>query len=200
MGPASWQEVSIGQALPYFRLVIVGVRTELDSVLSVVAPLGLAAAASGPTLMIDLDPVGPAYPGLRSLAEMVETGPTRAEMSPSSGKLAVLRNGGVDPNEAVDVVEALAASWTHVVVRMTGVVPPLWPVVPVVPLFPGILAPVRGRAAVWQATTLLDEPLGPGPVLPPLTRSILNGLLRMQSMPAGRWVAAWRPVWDLPWE
>jgi hypothetical protein len=180
--------------------VIVGVRTEVDSVLSVVAPLGLAAAAPEPALMIDLDPAGPHYPGPRSLAEMVDSGPTRAEMSPSPGRrLAVLRNGGVHPDEAVPVVEALAASWPRIVVRVEAPVTPVWPVIPVVPLLPGILAPPRGRAAVWQATTLSDEPPGPGPVLPPLTRSILTGLLRMHTQPGGRWVTAWRRVWGLPW-
>ncbi|HEX5672082.1 MAG TPA: hypothetical protein VFY46_05105 [Acidimicrobiia bacterium] len=179
--------------------MIVGVRTEVDSVLSVVAPLGLAAAAAEPALMIDLDPEGPHYPGPRSLAEMVDTGPSRTEMSPSSGRLAVLRNGGVDPLEAVTVVQALAATWPRVVVRVQGAVPLMWPVIPVVPLLPGILAPARGRAAVWQATTLSDEPPGPGPVLPALTRSNLDRLLRMRTHPGGRWVAAWRPVWELPW-
>jgi hypothetical protein len=179
--------------------MIVGVRTEVDSVLSVVAPLGLAAAAAEPALMIDLDPNGPPYPGPRSLAEMVDSGPSRSEMSPSSGKLAVLRNGGVDPLEAVAVVQALAASWPRVVLRVECTIPPMWPVIPVVPLLPGILSPARGRAAVWQATTLNDEPPGPGPVLPALTRSILDRLLRMQTHPGGRWVAAWRPVWELPW-
>ena len=171
----------------------------MDSVLSVVAPLGLAAAAVEPALMIDLDPNGPHYPGPRSLAEMVDSGPSRAEMSPSSGKLAVLRNGGVAPLEAVAVVQALAASWPRVVLRVEGTLPPMWPVIPVVPLLPGILAPARGRAAVWQATTLNDEPPGPGPVLPALTRSSFERLLRMQTQPGGRWVAAWRPVWELPW-
>ena len=59
------------------RATVIGLHTESDHVLSVVAPVGLAAAAARPALVIDLDPNGPAYPGTRSLADLVGEGPTR---------------------------------------------------------------------------------------------------------------------------
>ena len=204
MGLPPWQGVLVDPRAPYLRLMILGVRTEIDSVLSVVAPLGLAAAASRPVLVVDLDPTGPAYPGLRSLAEFVEDGPRRAEMSPSGsslsgGRVAILRNGGVQAEDAIEVIEALAAGWPNLVVRIVGESPAPWPVIPVVPLFPGILAPAAGRGAVWQATAVMDNPPGPGPVLPPLTRPARTNLLHMRLFPPNRWVSAWRPVWGLAW-
>ncbi len=186
--------------------MIVGVRTEIDSVLSVVAPLGLAAAApEGPVLVVDLDPSGPAYPGPRSLAELVEEGPRRADLTPpslSSGpRVAILRNGGVRSDRVIEVVEALAQGWPRLVMRIAGDAPPSpWPVVPVIPLLPGILSPTTSRGAVWQATRMTDVAPGPGPLLPPLSRSSLTALLRVRWQPSNRWVSAWRPVWGLAWD
>ncbi|HUO45803.1 MAG TPA: hypothetical protein VM470_03105 [Acidimicrobiia bacterium] len=181
--------------------MILGVKTEFDSVLSVVAPLGLAAAApERPVLMIDGDPGGPPYPGDRSLAELVEEGPRRRELSPDSSGLAILRNGGVRLAQAGAVVAALGQGWPAVVIRVVDADLSTWPVIPVIPLLPGLLAPGPGRAAVWQATSLGAGAPGPGPVLPPLTRGLLTGLLNMHFRPAGRWVRAWRRVWELPWE
>ena len=47
------------------RATVIGLHTEFDHVLSVVAPIGLAAAAARPALVIDLDPDGPAYSRVR---------------------------------------------------------------------------------------------------------------------------------------
>jgi hypothetical protein len=179
--------------------VIVALRTEADSVLSVVAPLGLAAAGSRPALMVDLDPGGPGYPGERSLADLVAEGPRRLELAPEGPVLAVLRNGGTEGEGAIEAVESLGRGWPTIVVRVTEGARPPWPVIPLVPLLPGILAVSRDGPAVWQATIRGQSPPGPGPVLPPLTRAGLAALLRMRQEPAGRWVRAWRQVWELPW-
>ena len=185
---------------------MIGVHTEFDRLLSVVAPIGLAAAAARPALVIDLDPDGPRYPGARSLAELVDDGPTRSELFPRHpGALgtgvALLRNGGIDWRLAVSIIEALANQWPALVLRLPDDGGPWpWPAVPVVPLLPGILQPVGGRAAVWQSVTarLANSP-GPGPVLPALDRSELNRMLTLRAEPRGRWVKAWSQVWDLPW-
>ena len=201
MGRPPWQGVPSFLWIPYLQAVILGVKTEIDSVLSVVAPLGLAAAApERPVLMIDGDPGGPPYPGDRSLAELVEEGPRRRELSPDSSGMAILRNGGVSLDRAGTVVAALGQGWPAVVIRVVDADLSTWPVIPVIPLLPGLLAPGPGRAAVWQATSLGAGAPGPGPVLPPLTRGLLTGLLNMHFRPAGRWVRAWRRVWELPWE
>jgi hypothetical protein len=188
------------------RATVIGLHTEIDHVLSVVAPVGLAAAAARPVLMIDLDPEGPMFPGPRSLAELVNEGPTRLELFPGSPGghgpgVALLRNGGIDWEPAIPMIEALARKWPALVLRLPDRGGPWpWPVVPVVPLLPGILQPRRGRAAVWQTVTSRRTIApGPGPVLPGLDRSALTRLLTLRSEPRGRWVRACSQVWELPW-
>jgi hypothetical protein len=134
-------------------------------------------------------------------------GPTRVELLPAldhrhSKGVALLRNGGVAWEAAAGLVEALARHWPSMVLRLPPDDLDLSPpgnVVPVVPLFPGVLAPKGARAAVWQSFAAGQSAPGPGPVLPPLSRSRLTDLLRMQFEPQGRWVKAWRTVWELPW-
>ncbi|HEX2420623.1 MAG TPA: hypothetical protein VHL55_03400 [Acidimicrobiia bacterium] len=179
---------------------ILGVRTAIDSVLSVVAPIGLAAAADRPALVLDLDPAGPRYPSKRSLADLVADGPTRAELTPGTEGMALLRNGGVGWGEAVVMIERLAHAWTSLILRVGGGESGLpWPVIPVFPLLPGFLTVTEARAAVWQASDRGQIPPGPGPVLPPLSRRDTRTLLETRSVPRGRWVRAWQQVWDLPW-
>jgi len=188
------------------RATVIGLHTKADFVLSVVAPLGLAAAAARPALVIDLDPNGPAYPGRRSLADLVEEGPTRAELvpglpGPDSAGVALLRNGGIEWEPALPMIETLAQRWPSLVLRLPASGGPWpWPVVPVVCLFPGILRPSGAGAAVWQSVmSHRDLAPGPGPVLPVLNRSSLSGMLNLRSEPRGRWVKAWSQVWELPW-
>jgi hypothetical protein len=186
------------------RATIIGLHTEGDQVLSVVAPVGLGAAAVRPALVIDLDPAGPPYPGPRSLAELVGEGPTRSELFPrltQGAGVAFLRNGGIGWEPAIFIVEALARHWPAIVLRLPATARPgPWPVVPVVPLLPGILRPEGGRAAVWQSiTSRRDAAPGPGPVLPAVDRSALSRMLTLRSEPRGRWVRAWSQVWALPW-
>jgi len=187
------------------RATVIGLHTEFDHVLSVVAPIGLAAAAARPALVIDLDPHGPQFPGPRSLAELVGEGPTRSELFPRmagarGSSVALLRNGGVGWESTVSMIEALAGQWPALVLRLPSRGPWPWPVVPVIALLPGILRPVGGRAAVWQSvTSRRDIAPGPGPVLPALNRSALTRMLTFRSEPRGRWVKAWSQVWELPW-
>ncbi len=177
--------------------MILAIRTEVDSVLSVVAPLGLLAAAERPALLIDLDPEGPAYPGPRSLAELVEEGPTRAELEPNG--VAMLRNGGISFEAASALVARLGQVWPSVTLRLGPADNLEVPLVPVIPLLPGVLAPTGGRAAVWQQASAGQVAPGPGPVLPHLNRAKLTALLEARTLPSGRWVDAWKAVWQLPW-
>lgn len=186
---------------------VLSLRTELDPILSVIAPLGLAAAAAKPCLVIDLDPAGPSYPGRRSLADLVAEGPSRSELVPSLDRqhsmgVAVLRNGGVSSEEAAEIVQVLARQWPAVVLRLSSVARDSADrrrVVPVIPVFPGLLAPVGERAAVWQLLGVGQAVPGPGPVLPPIPRSLITRLLSGRWEPKGRWVKGWRSVWELPW-
>lgn len=179
---------------------VLGIRTELDSVLGAIAPIGLAAASGAMSLVLDLDPAGPRYPGERSLADVVAEGPRRVELSPAGGSLAIMRNGGVAWDEAAETVHRLAGAWPVLVLRVSVGTPDLpWPVVPVVPLLPGIMSTSTARPAVWQLTGRGQRPPGPGPILPPLGRAALTSLLEFRHLAAHRWVKAWRSVWELPW-
>src|SRR5690606_40224234 len=71
---------------------VLGVRTVGDDLLSAVAPLGLAAAAST-ALVVDLDPDGPAYPGDRTVVELIDEGPRHVEIQPSRSGVAALETG-----------------------------------------------------------------------------------------------------------
>jgi hypothetical protein len=171
--------------------------TPEDGVLGAVAPLALACAA-GTALVVDLDPHGPAYPG-RTLAQLVDDGPTGRDLSPTRRGVAVLANGGIDAVDATQVVTALVAGWPRVVFRL-----PPWPmpesrvdVVPVVPLSP-LIGPVVGPA-VYQRTLWRMTPPGAGVVLPRPHGGTIRALAA-GAMPApSRWVRAWRRVWELPW-
>jgi hypothetical protein len=174
--------------------------TPEDGVLGAVAPLALAAAA-GTALVVDLDPNGPAYPGAAGLAELVAEGPTRRDLEPALRGVAVLRNGGVEPEDAEEVLGALVVGWPAVVFRLpphrrpdrTGVVP-------VRPLVPGGLFPAGDRPAVYQSAGWRITAPGPGIVLPRPPSAVVKALLEGARPRPNRWIRSWQQVWELPWE
>lgn len=177
------------------RLGILAVRSS-DPVLSVVAPLGLAASV-GTCLVIDLAGDVRPHKG-RSLPELISDGPSLQELSPGRPGVAVIGGGGVSAVESVQFIEGLGSRWPAVVVRVGDLGWP-GPTVPVRVLYPGWLAPEDPGAAVWQPVASGSSPSGPGPVLPRLSRR-LAGLLLAGRLPSrSRWVAAWSQVWGLPW-
>lgn len=176
--------------------------TPEDGLLGALAPLGLALAA-GTALVVDLDPLGPHYPGSTSLADLATEGPRRADLSPSRRGVAVLRNGGVAPGEAGEVVAALLAGWERVVLRLPprpAPAPGPVPVVSVRLLIPGGLFPQDRRPAVYQATRAAMRLPGSGVRLPLPGTGTVAALLAGRRPAAGdRWVRAWRRVWEAPW-
>ncbi len=176
--------------------------TPEDGVLGAVAPLGLGAAARDAALVVDLDPAGPAYPGAGSLAALVADGPRRPDLVPERAGMAVLRNGGVEPEAAAGLIEALTVSWPRVVLRLPACprphAPPA-PLVPVRPLLPAGVFPWDGTPAVYQRTGWRVPAPGPGPVLPRPRPGAWATLLAGAIPAADRWVAAWREVWRHPW-
>ncbi|MDP8958661.1 MAG: hypothetical protein M3N51_05535 [Actinomycetota bacterium] len=175
--------------------------TPEDGLLAAVAPLGLAAAA-GTALVVDLDPHGPRYPGAGSLADLVGEGPRRSDLAPSRAGLAVLRNGGIALQEALEVVTALMEGWPQVVLRLPCRPAPDQPAVPLVqvhPLLPGALYPKVDDAAVYQQAGFRVPPPGPGPVLPVPKASTVAALLSGVLGRRERWVRAWADVWRWPW-
>lgn len=176
-------------------MAVLAIRTPEDGLLGALAPLGLGAAA-GTALVVDLQPDGPRYPGEGSLAQLVAEGPRRVDLSPQRTGLAVLRNGGIDWFAATEILDALAAGWPSVVLRL----PPAEEVRPsdvvVAPLVPG------GVMSAPSATVYQD--LGfrvpaPGPVLPTLSRFTAGSLLAGSVPRRSRWVRAWRGAWDGAW-
>ncbi|HJQ76681.1 MAG TPA: hypothetical protein VJ948_05395 [Acidimicrobiia bacterium] len=178
------------------RHPVLGVRSP-DMILSVVAPIGLAAAA-GTALVVDLA-AEMAATTTRSLADIRADGPTLAEISPGRGGVALIAGGGTDRAETTELVKRLSSRWPAIVVRVDG---DGWdfPVVPVFPLFGGRLAPVpRGLTGVWQPVGTGGSPPGPGPVLPRLRTGSLRRMLEGHLPRRSGWVAAWAPVWEMPW-
>lgn len=173
-----------------------------DGLLGALAPLGLA-LASGSALVVDLDVHGPRYPGDRSLSDLVADGPTRADLTPRPG-VAVLRNGGVRPEDATEVLAALVDGWPRVVVRIPprpAPAPGPVPVVPVRLLVPGSLFPPPSGAAVWQATPAWRRVPGGGIRLPIPRRPTVTALASGVRPPANDpWIRAWRAAWEVRWE
>ena len=178
------------------------VWTPEDGLLGALAPLGLAAAA-GTALVIDLDPGGPVYPGEGSLAELVAAGPRRDDLTPGRSGVAVLRNGGIAPTAAAEVVGALVSGWDRVVLRLPPRPAPDLSGIPVVPvhlLLPGGLFEAGPGPAVFQSTPGWVKPPRPGVRLPVPARGTVAALIAGRLPGAGdRWVRAWRRVWELPW-
>ena len=170
-----------------------------DDVLGAVAPLALAAAA-GTALVVDLDPHGPRYPGAGSLADLVAEGPRRDDLAPQRRGVAILRNGGIEPEMAQDVLDALVAGWPTVVCRLPRDVASRPGAVPVVPLVPGGLFSRRPEPAVYQRSAWRLDPPERGPVLPRPRRQTLGLLLTGKLPPPGdRWIRAWKDVWGHAW-
>ncbi|MGD2103469.1 MAG: hypothetical protein PVG83_14650 [Acidimicrobiia bacterium] len=181
------------------RHPVLGLTSD-DPILSAVAPIGLAAAA-GTALIVDLVADAPHTPSARTLRDVAADGPSLAELSPGRRGVALIRGGGLDHPEAVDVIETLTGRWPAVVVRTS---PGSWPFpeVPVIPLFPGVItvAPATRHAGVWQPVRGGSEPPGPGPVLPLLRPWLVRRLLSARLPRRSAWVRAWSKVWEMPWE
>lgn len=167
-----------------------------DGVLGAVAPLGLATAA-GTALVVDLDPIGACYQGAATLADLVGDGPRRSDLQPVRRGVAVLANGGVDPEEAAPVLDAIVAGWPAVVLRLPAGHDGGSGAIPVVPLVPGRLFDDYGPGAVYQRSGWRVEPPSSSVVLPRPRRSTIGMLLTGTAPPMrDRWIAAWRPLWE----
>lgn len=176
------------------RHPILAVRS-IDPVLSLVSTIGLAGSV-GTGLVIDM--LAPSGGEGRTLRDLMADGPSLEELSPGRHGVGLLRGGGVDVNEVSGVVEALARRWPAVVVRVDQPAE-FCPTVPVIPLYPGPFLVSDAAIGVWQPVVGGSSPAGPGPVLPRLRPTVLRRLLAGSMPRRSRWVAAWRPVWEMPW-
>lgn len=174
---------------------VLGVRCDSDLLLHHLSGIGLA-ACRGTALLVDLDPRAPAYPGRLTIADLVRDGLRRSDLAPGKEGVAVLGNGGADPEAALELVAALSDGWPAVVVR-AGVDPLPIPVVPVAPVFPA-----QWDESPWPVVRQQLLPSRRRPdrlVLPPLRRSQVRAMLDGRVRPSWRWVAAWAPVWETTW-
>lgn len=176
-------------------MAVLSISTTEDGLLSALAPIGLGAATTT-ALVVDCDPSGPAYPGKLSLAEMVDRGPTRADLSPPRSGVSVLRNGGIELLDAIEVLQAMADGWPSLVLRLPTPAPEIaWPVVRCAPLLPGAFFGVPDPPAVYQSCGWRVKPPDGGLVLPKPSRTTVGSLLDGTVPLRSRWVAAWRSVW-----
>ena len=165
-----------------------------DPVLSLAGAIGLA-ASTGTALIVDLR--GDVHAGTRTLADIALDGPSHGELSPGRPGVAFL-GGGQIASDSLEIVQDLSRHWPAIVLREPA---DTWegPIVPVRPLYPGLLAASSSTASVWQPLGAALRPPGPGPVLPRLRSSLVRRLLAGRLPARSRWIDAWSPVWDLPW-
>lgn len=185
--------------------MIIGCWTAADSLLATIAPLGLA-STTATALVVDAENNGPRYPSQGSLADLVAAGPRRIDLMPQRPGLAVLRNGGVDWDDAAEVVEALGEGWPCVVVRLPSAFPQpsrirnRWPVVPVVPSLPHGYGSEVEAPFVAQATGLAARSTRAAAfTLPAPSRRTITALLAGKRAVGSRWIRAWRSVWEVAW-
>lgn len=170
-----------------------------DEVLGAVAPIALGVAA-GTALVVDLDPSGPPYPGDLTLARLVEDGPTKADLAPQRRGVAIVRNGGVDPNDAEDLLRALIKGWPAVVFRLPSDHLSDGGAIPILPLVPGGLTKRFAGAAVYQRSAWRVQAPASSVVLPrPATATISALLAGRAPHPGDRWIRAWKRVWSTSW-
>ena len=170
-----------------------------DEVLGAVAPLALGAAA-GTAVIVDLDVDGPRYPGGLTLASLVSDGPTKIDLSPQRRGIAVVRNGGVDPEDAEQVLRALVEGWPAVVFRLPADHIGGDGAIPVLPLVPGSMLVRSAGPAVYQRSGWRVRIPEGGVVLPrPGSGTIAALLTGRMPLPGDRWIRAWRRVWERSW-
>ncbi|GMQ92656.1 MAG: hypothetical protein BMS9Abin12_0133 [Acidimicrobiia bacterium] len=178
---------------------VLALWSPLDSMLGIVGPLG-AAAAVDTALAIDLDPFGPPYGGPFSLADLVEHGPTLDQLEPARSGPAVLRNGGVQPEDAEEIVSELVRRWPNVVLRCSPSTDVSANATALLPLLPEPFTPTLdgAGAVVYQRTRLLAREPRNHQVLPVPRVATVKSLLGGVRPPSrDRWVRAFRDVWEL---
>lgn len=166
-----------------------------DLMLGVVGPLG-ATVAAGTALLIDLDPHGPRYGGDHTLADLVAEGPTKTQLEPVRPGPAVLRNGGIDPEDAEDVVAALVRRWPNVVLRCAPHTDASRSAVALLPLLPPPFTPQVAGTAVYQRTSISTQQPSGAIALPIPRPGTIKALLSGQRPPShDRWIKSFRKIW-----
>lgn len=162
------------------------------------APLGLAVSRP-PSLVIDLDPIGPSYDSPFTLADLATDGPTAAQLKPERNGTSILPNGGVAIGDAAEIVRALTRTWPNVVLRCDPRSEPPDSAVAILPLLPGPFASRRGHRSIYQDLGLGVQPPEGAFILPRPTPSTLHALTRLENVPIrSRWLRALAKLWGSP--
>ncbi len=176
---------------------VIATWSPADAALGVLVPLGLVSAART-GLVIDLDPNGPTVGGGPSLADLVRRGPTRAELQPRSGAAGYLQNGGIEPEETVEVVSALADRWPAIVLRCSPRMTQPEGAVTFLPLLPEPYGIRVGGRVVYQRCGFSPKASPRAPVLPrPRARTVQNLFGGGSVAVRDPWIKALRDVWKL---
>ena len=176
---------------------VVALWSPSDLLTSVLTPIALASTRTS-SIVVDLDPAGPRYGGEFTLADLVRDGPTRSQLEARERTVAVLANGGIDVQDATDVVEALIDRWPNVVLRCDPSRPPPMSAIPIVPLLPAPLAPQVNRSSVFQSLGFSVRAPQGALVLPRPSRSAVESLIGLRSgLGRSRWMTSVARLWSL---
>ena len=166
-----------------------------DLALGTLVPLGLAVAA-GTCLVIDLDHDGPALGTHPTLADLVHHGAERRHLEPSGPGPAYLANGGVEADEAADIVSAMVERWPNAVLRCPGRAPRPTGAMAVLPLLPEPHLRVAEPPAVYQRIGISPRSAPTGPTLPPIPRRTAEALLSgRRPVRPDRWIRSVAGLW-----
>ena len=171
--------------------------TPADAALDVLVPLGLAVSA-GTCVVVDLDPGGPSLGAGPTLAELVRHGPERRHLDPPRSGVGYLANGGVEAEEATDVVRAIVDRWPAAVLRCDprGARPE--GAIALAALLPEPLTSVHRPPVVYQRCGFSPRRAPQGLILPPAPRRTIELLLSgRRPRRSDRWIRALRTVWGL---
>lgn len=169
----------------------------VDPLLGVVAPLALAASVTT-AIVVDLDPDAPPLPAAETLADLIERGPSRSELSPQRHGIAVLGNGGIDASQCRDVLAAFERGWPHVVYRIGYCDSVRGATVPVLPLLPRAVIGDHGPAVYQRVAWSGPAPEG-SLVMPRPAAGTVSALLDQRRPMRGPWLRSWRRVWRMTW-
>lgn len=170
-----------------------------DYTLATIAALTLASTRST-ALVVDLDSRQRRWCEGRSLRHLVDEGPTGVDLSPVRSGVALLGNGGVEPYEARDILDALVDRWENVVLLLPGDLDVPVPSVPIRPhTDPALLVPFV-RPAVYVRTGWSGPPATPGPLVRRPSTAAVQRLMAGGLPAPGRWIRDWSTVWDIPWQ
>jgi hypothetical protein len=169
-----------------------------DYTLATIAALTLASTRST-ALVIDLDSRQHRWCDGQSLRCLIEEGPTGSDLHPVRSGVALVGNGGIEPYEASEVLEALIAGWEDVILVLPHDLEVPVPIVPVRPhADPTLLVPFT-RPAVYVKSGWTGPTATPGPIVRRPRAAAIQRLMGGGLPVPGRWIRDWSAVWGMPW-